>query len=217
MRFAILPILLLGLMAAPASAQRYQRQDPLYQPLRPTTERALARARQLNARQAWAESIAEYDKVVEQQPRFAKAITERAFVKESVGDYAGAMADYDAVLGLAPDRAKSWSHAAWIRALRNIELDAALTYADKAVALEASIDPIDTRGFVRFRRAEWGQALADYDAVLKVFPRSASTLYMRGAVKRRVGDTAGGDTDLAKASNLDKGVERLWAGRGVTP
>jgi tetratricopeptide (TPR) repeat protein len=217
MRFVVLPILLLGLMAAPASAQRYQRKDPLYQPLKPATERTLARARELNARKARVESIAEYDKVVEQQPRFAKAITERAFVKESVGDYAGAMADYDAALGLAPDRAKSWSHAAWIRALRNIELEAALSYANKAVALEASIDPIDTRGFVRFRRAEWSQALADYDMVLKVYPRSASTLYMRGAVKRRLGDTAGGDADLAKASNLDRGVETLWAGRGVNP
>jgi tetratricopeptide (TPR) repeat protein len=217
MRSFVLASLILGLVAGSASAQRYQRQDPLYQPLKPATERALSHARQLNARKAYTAAIAEYDKVVAQQPAFAKAITERAFVKESIGDYAGGMEDHDLVLSLAPDRPNAWSHAAWIRALRNIELDLALEYAQKAVTLSAGVDPVDTRGFVRFRRGEWNEALADYDAVLKSYPGSASTVFMRGVVKLRMGDVAGANADLSRARRLDKTVEALWTRRGVTP
>ena len=218
MRPVILSFLLAILVVEPAFAQHYQPPpNPLYQPLKSATERALTRARRLDNDKAYAAAIVEYDKVLAQQPQFARALAERAFVKESLGDYEGAMRDHDEVLRLAPDRANSWSHAGWIRALRNIELDEALAYSQKAVALEPGDDPVDTRGFVRFRRGEWKEALADYDAVLKAYPQTATTLYMRGVVKARMGDPAGGEVDLQRALKLNKEIGEFWTRRGVTP
>ncbi len=191
--------------------------DPLYQPAAPAQERMLVLAHKLSARDDTAGAMAEYDKALALQPQWVVALTERAFLRERLGDLAGAMADYDAVLRLAPDRAKAWSHAAWIRALMNNDLDQALTYSDKAIALEPNIDVVDTRGFVHFRRGELAKAKDNYDTVLKAYPRAATTLYMRGVVEHRLGERAAGDADIAQALKLDDTIGAVWTKRGVTP
>jgi len=218
MRIGAVPLLLVFLLAEPAAAQRYRpAPDALAQPLTSTTERLWMRAQRLSKDKEYAAAIKEFDKVLALQPNFAFAMTERAFARERVGDYEGAMADYDEALRLAPNSANAWSHKAWIRALRNFELDAALTYSERAIAIRPGVDPVDTRGFVFFRRGEWDKALSDYNVVLKAYPRSATTLFMRGVVKIRMGDQAGGEADLQRARKLDKNIEGIWLQRGVTP
>lgn len=194
---------------------RAGRVDPLYQPTGAQQERAIARARSFVARENYAAAIKSFDQVIALQPQFAKAIAERGFAREAIGDFTGAMADHDAVLRLTPDRPNAWSHACWIRALQGLDLDQALIYCDKAVQLKASIDPLDSRGFVRFRRGEFDLALTDYNAALRLFPRSASTLFMRGIVKRRMGDVAAGDTDIARALKIDQKISEVWKRRGI--
>jgi tetratricopeptide (TPR) repeat protein len=203
------------LAGTPAFAAIQPAIDPLYQPAGEAQARFLGKARDRMARKDYAEAIVQYDKVIALQPRFAGALAERAFAREAAGDLEGAMRDHDEVLRLSPDRSKAWSHAGWIRALRGIDLDQALTDSNKAVAIEPNIDAVDTRGFVHFRRGEYAAALTDYDAVLSAYPRAASTLYMRGVVQARLG--ADSAPDIAKALKIDKGVAGLWAARGVTP
>src|SRR5205085_6991557 len=54
------------------------------------------------------------------------------------------------------------------------------------------------------------QALIESTAALSINPRNADALYIRGIVRRRRGDTAGGDADIdaARAIN-DNTVRRL--------
>lgn len=217
MRAFIFTIIVLScLVGAPAWTQEGgARANPLYRPAGPRQERILHRARALAARQDYPRAIEAFDDLIALQPQFAGAIAERAFAREASGDLAGAMSDHDAVLRLTPDRSNAWSHAGWIRALRGLELDQALAYCDKAVDLEPGIDPLDSRGFVHFRRGEFDLARADYDAALRLFPRSASTLYMRGLAKQRAGDPAAGAIDIKKALRINPGVADLWRRRGV--
>ncbi len=217
MRASIFTVVVLScLVSAPSWAQDGSgRANPLYQPACPRQERVLDRARALAARGDYPRAIEAFDDLIAVQPQFASAITERAFAREASGDLAGAMSDHDAVLRLAPDRSNAWSHAGWIRALRGVELDRALAYCDKAVSLEAGMDPLDSRGFVHFRRGEFDLALVDYDAALRLFPRSASTLYMRGLAKQRAGDPATGAADIKRALKIDPRIADLWKRRGV--
>lgn len=208
-------VLALAVLPSVGSAGAHE-PNPRYEPVGTAQERALFRAQRQVELKNYAGAIAEYDKLIAIQPGFASAITERGFAREEINDLAGARQDYDQVLQLAPDRANSWSHACWIRALIGADLDQALTYCDKAVALSASADPLDSRGFVYFRRGEFDSALADYDAVLKLSPRTATTLYVRGVVKRRI-NAADGDADIAKALKIDPEIAARWARRGVVP
>jgi hypothetical protein len=43
------------------------------------------------------------------------------------------------------------------------------------------------------------EAIADYDAALKLNPKMAASLYGRGLAKQKNGDQAGGDADIAAA------------------
>jgi tetratricopeptide (TPR) repeat protein len=217
MRALIFTVVVLScLVGSPSLAQAGRaRANPLYEPIGHREEHALNRARALVARQDYSRAIEAFDEVIALQPQFAKAIAERAFAREATGDLTGAMSDHDAVLRLTPDRPNAWSHAGWIRALQGVDLDQALAYCDRAVALGATIDPLDTRGFVHFRRGEFDLALADYDSALRLAPRSASTLYMRGLVKRRAGDPRAGAADIKRAIKIDPNIAEVWKRRGV--
>ena len=61
------------------------------------------------------------------------------------------------------------------------------------------------------------QALADYEASLKVDPRHATALFGRGVVRRQMGDVSGGDADIAAATAIDGSVAGQLARRGVVP
>ncbi|MGB8632095.1 MAG: hypothetical protein WCD69_22405 [Xanthobacteraceae bacterium] len=57
--------------------------------------------------------------------------------------------------------------------------------------------------------------MADYDAVLKLNPKFAGSLYGRGVVKQKKGDAAGAETDMAAAKALRSDIAEQWAKYGV--
>ena len=57
----------------------------------------------------------------------------------------------------------------------------------------------NSRGFVYLRLSRLDEAIADYDAALKLNPKMAASLYGRGLAKQKNGDQAGGDADIAAA------------------
>ena len=54
------------------------------------------------------------------------------------------------------------------------------------------VNALDSRGFVRLRAGQYDNAIADYDAALKLEPNKVASLYGRGMAKRRKGDYAAG-------------------------
>ena len=58
-------------------------------------------------------------------------------------------------------------------------------------------------------------AIADYDVALKLNPKLAGSLYGRGLAKRRTGDAAGAEADIAAATALQANVAARFAGYGV--
>jgi TPR repeat len=58
-------------------------------------------------------------------------------------------------------------------------------------------------------------AIADYDAALKLRPNLASSLYGRGIGKLRTGNAAEGNADVAAAKAIDAGIASEFAGYGI--
>ena len=61
------------------------------------------------------------------------------------------------------------------------------------------------------------RALADYDAALRLDPRSAQALYGRGVAKQRTGDAEGAAADFAAAGKISSKVAEGYAALGVRP
>jgi lipoprotein NlpI len=86
--------------------------------------------------------------------------------------------------------------------------------ADETKANElvpTAAQPICVRGMAYIGASNFDQAIADFNAVIKIDPKSAYGLYGRGTARLKKGDTAGGNADIAAATALKTGVAGEWA------
>ena len=75
--------------------------------------------------------------------------------------------------------------------------------------------PLATRGFVYLRLERFDNAIADYDAALKINSQMANSLYGRGFAKLKKGDTPGGNDDIAAAKAIQADIAEEFARDGV--
>jgi hypothetical protein len=76
---------------------------------------------------------------------------------------------------------------------------------------------LEIRGFTYLKMGRLKESIADFDSSLQRRPDSATSLFGRGIARRRSGDVAAGDADIAAARKIDRTVDYLYARRGVTP
>lgn len=128
-----------------------------------------------------------------------------------LGDYDRAVVNFDQWFKSHPEdsnRASAFNGRCWARALGNRELDRALDDCNNALRLRrGDASTLDSRALVRLRAGAWKQAIADYDAALKVDPDNAWSRYARGVAWARSGDASRGAEDRAAAIKLDKKIE----------
>jgi tetratricopeptide (TPR) repeat protein/predicted aspartyl protease len=106
------------------------------------------------------------------------------------------------------------------RAWSGERLDRALDDCNTALRRLDSNDPrqaalLSMRGLVRLRLGDYGKAIADYDAALKIRGNDAVALYGRGIAKRRAGKS--GESDLNAAVAQAPGVPVRFERHGMTP
>jgi len=77
-------------------------------------------------------------------------------------------------------------------------------------------EAVGTRGLVLLKLGRLDEAIADYDAALKVYAKGPTALYGRGVAKRKKGDVAGGDADIAAAKAIKPDVADWHAKWGVS-
>jgi tetratricopeptide (TPR) repeat protein len=75
----------------------------------------------------------------------------------------------------------------------------------------------DSRGLVYFRLGRLAEAIADYDARLKVNPKSAYSLYGKGLARLKKGDKAEGEADIAAAKAINPKIEDQFEKYGLKP
>lgn len=98
------------------------------------------------------------------------------------------------------------------------DLQAALADCNESLRLAPSVPAVlGSRGLVLLKLGRFDEAIADYDAGLKLYAKSAISLYGRGVARRKKGDIAGGDADIATAKAMRGDVADLLAKWGVSP
>ena len=73
---------------------------------------------------------------------------------------------------------------------------------------------LDSRAFLYLRLGRPDDALKDYDEVLRITPRVASSMYGRGLAKFRLGDIEGAKADLFQAEALMPGTRTRFTALG---
>jgi tetratricopeptide (TPR) repeat protein len=110
----------------------------------------------------------------------------------------------------------------WAKALLGQDLKTALSDCDSALrrigkknAGSAAI--LLSRGVVRLRLRDYDKSIADFDAALALYPKSAWSLYGRGIAKVRRNKTAEGQADMTEAAAVWPPIVDDYAKRGITP
>jgi tetratricopeptide (TPR) repeat protein len=142
----------------------------------------------------------------------------RGQINSDAGRYALALAEYDALIALAPGWPDLTNDRCWARAMAGMELQKALADCDAALGWEPDRpEALDSRGLVKLRLGDLPGAIADYDAALTQDANVATSLFGRGVARRKSGDKAGGDADFDAARTLDPEIDKRFAAFGVTP
>lgn len=106
------------------------------------------------------------------------------------------------------------------KAMAGLELESA--YKDCAIAIQIGGDkmirqPHESLGIALFRAGNWKGAIAQFDIVLQHNPKTWSSLYLKGIVERRAGNTAQGDADIATAEKNNPPLAQQGARAGLLP
>ena len=111
--------------------------------------------------------------------------------------------DYNEVIKLTPNDAGAYNSRCFARAIVGVELQGALSDCNESLRLKPDdADAVDSRAFTYLKLTQYGEAIADYNRALALNPKLASSLYGRGLAKRRNGDAAAGDADVAAAKEI---------------
>lgn len=141
-----------------------------------------------------------------------------AYAVADIGDVAGGVAMMDAYLKDNPRYAEGFNSRCWLKAMHGIDPQGAVADCERALELSPkNADYLDSRGFALLRAGRYRESIASYDEALAGDPREAVSWYGRGVAKRRLGDNAGGDQDIAKGKEISPSVEAEFSRYGLTP
>lgn len=188
--------------------------------LEPRNLEALTARAVLNAdyKKDYDQAIADATLAIEIEPLEGDAIWARARAYQEKRAYGSALEDMDRVIAIANENAGLYNGRCWTRALSGRDLDKAMADCERAVRLKpTSAGFQDSLAFVHYRAGRYDQAIAAYDAALKLNPKIAASLYGRGLAKLRKGDTAGGRADIAAAEAIRPEIAAEFAIHDVKP
>lgn len=136
----------------------------------------------------------------------------------SVKDYVRAQADLDKAIEMQPRYTSAFNSRCWLKAIVGSDLAGALRDCEEALHNKPR-DPfiLDSNGFVLFRLGRFEEAIAMYDAALKRISKKASSLYIRGLSKEKLGNKVEAEADITVAKEIDPGIADMFAQYGVGP
>jgi tetratricopeptide (TPR) repeat protein len=142
-----------------------------------------------------------------------------ADIYSELANYPASIAQLDLWIASHPQDARlaqALNARCWNRGLLNRGLSDAMDDCKRALRLEPnSAAALDSLGLLYLRIQQFGQAVAQYDAALKINPKQAWTLYCRGVAKSHAGKTQEGAADMSAAVALDPHVTELARRAGL--
>lgn len=162
-------------------------------------------------------AIEEFTKVVELDPKAARAFDKRGNAKMKTGDRPGAIADFIKVIELVPQLADAFADGEKKHDgdeadgkdapdLQQVAADG--LHADYAFAF-------DNRGLLRYINGNYREAIKDFTAAIVLEPKFALPYKHRGYAKHDLQDYEGAIEDYSRAIRLDRKAGETYWDRGL--
>ena len=135
--------------------------------------------------------------------------------KYDLGDYKGAIADYDIAIRLNPDDATAYNSRGIAKSMLGQHFAA---IADYDIAIHLNPDDAkayNNRGNAKYQLGQYFAAIADYDIAIRHNPDHATAYYNRGLAKRNLGQYFAAIADFDIAIRLKPDYAKAYNGRGL--
>ena len=173
-------------------------------------DRAVAyidRGLEYKAKRDYDRAIADASEGIRLDPKGAKLYANRGSIYYEKGDYDRAIADASEAIRLDPKIIMAHSNRA-AAYMRKGDIERSIADTSEAIRL----DPKTAQGAYANRAAafatkgDYDRAIADASEAIRLDPKMAQAFYTRGFAKRKKGDVAGGDADMAKARAIQPNI-----------
>ncbi|WP_347304245.1 DUF3857 domain-containing protein [Croceibacterium sp. TMG7-5b_MA50] len=156
--------------------------------------------------------IHDYGGTSEEQRNFAAMLSD---LDAQAGRKQEGLDRLDALLDERPDDPALLNARCWYQAIWDFNTQDLTDICTRALeSADWSPPVLDSRGFANFRLGRLPEALKDLNAALAASPEMDGSLFMRGVVRREMGDT-GGQADIAAALARVPSLKRYYALYGI--
>ncbi|HZL59106.1 MAG TPA: tetratricopeptide repeat protein [Stellaceae bacterium] len=154
----------------------------------------------------YGQAIADFDQALRLAPDYGEAYDMRANAYSDKGDHQHAIQDYDQALRVKPNDPRALNNRGDEYRILG-QYDRALQDLNESLRLRPNnASTLLHRGVAYAAKGRNDLAIRDYDQVIGLTPKDADAYYNRSLAKRKTGDVAGANADLARAKQLDPSI-----------
>jgi hypothetical protein len=126
------------------------------------------------------------------------------------------LANLDELVAISPTNPSFLNSRCYMRGLAKVSLENALADCELSLKLQPGASHvIDSKGLVLYQLGRYREAIDTYDEALKISPKQAPSLFVRGLAKQKLGDDAGGASDIAAAKEIDPDILSAFRGSDI--
>jgi tetratricopeptide (TPR) repeat protein/S1-C subfamily serine protease len=160
-------------------------------------------------------AIADYDRAIAIDYKYAVAYYNRGNVKSDLGQKAAAIADFDRAIAIAPKSADAYINRGSARFALGQKATAVADF-DRAIAIAPKYaKAYNNRGNVKSNLGQTAVAIADFDLAIAIDPQFAQAYYNRGIARFALGQKATAIIDFDRAIVIAPKYANAYINRGI--
>ena len=163
-------------------------------------------------------AAAEFAAALQINPDKAEVLAGYGRSLTGLGDYAGAVTQFEKAVALVPGNSAYHNGLCWARTASGKNLNVALSDCNTALRLAPGAPgPLNSRGLAELRLNRFSDAVTDYTASLKVQPLQPSARFGRGLAYLALGQITAGSADIVAARARDPDMDGIFTQMGILP
>ena len=168
-------------------------------------------------KEQWAESIAEFNKALEINPRYANAYNQRGIAYFYIGQYAKAVSDYGMAIEIDSEYADAYKNRGLAFAYKG-QHDKAISDYNKAIEINPKyVSAYVNRGVAYGEKQQYDKAIADYTKAIEINPKNAAAYLNRGVdYAQAKGQHDEAISDFTKAIEINPKLVEAYHNRAVS-
>ena len=161
------------------------------------------------------EAIADFDRAIALNPKYAHTYVNRGNAKSSLGDKQGAITDFSQAITLNPKYALAYNNRGSVK-LNTGNIQEAISDFDRAIIINSRLDlAYSNRGTAKLKIGNKYGAIIDYNRAITLNPKYTQAYKNRGLAKLELKDKQGAIIDMSKAITIDPKYVDAYVIRGV--